>query len=104
MKAADVPAQELEESKSRVAGSLLMNMQTVSDQAFYRVAVVLNHYPLDYYDRYADRIGQVTAEDVRKLVNKYVDENRMTVVVVGPAETLKGQLEKLGAVEVVKPE
>ncbi len=103
MKAANVPDQELADAKFRVAGSLLMSMQTVSEQADRRLEGMLNGYPADYYDKYAQRIGQVTPDQIRANMTKYVLPDRMTVVVVGPAATLKPQLEKLGAVEVVTP-
>jgi zinc protease len=103
LRTTDVPAGELADAKFRVAGSLLMAMQTVTDQAARRVEGVLNHYPIDYYDKYAQRISQITSAQIKDLMNKYVQPDRMVVVVVGPAGTLKPQLEKLGAVEVVTP-
>ena len=65
------------------------------------VYCLLNGYPIDYFDKYAERIGQVTAADVKAVMDKYVQEEHMTVVVVAPAAQVKAQLEKLGAVEVV---
>ena len=34
-------------------------------------------------------------------MNKYVDNSRMTIIVVAPAESVKSQLMRLGDVEVV---
>ena len=101
LKAANVPNTEAADAKFRVSGSLLMSMQTVSEQADRRLEGMLNGYPADYYDRYAQRIGLITPELVRAAMNKYVLEDRMVVVVAGPAATLKPLLEKLGPVEVV---
>jgi zinc protease len=109
MKNEAVPEKELADAKFRVAGQLLMSMQTTEQQAGRRVDGVLNGYPIDYYDKYAERIGQVTAAEVKTLMEKYVAEDHMTVVVVAPATarnkpedvTVKEQLEKLGTVEVV---
>jgi zinc protease len=103
MKAAPVPEKELADSKFRVAGQLLMSMETIADQASRRVEGILNSYPIDYYDKYAQRIAQVSAEQVRDVVNKYVKEDQMTIVVVGPADTVKEQLGRLGPVVVVPP-
>ena len=101
MKAAPVPAPELASAKFRVAGQLLMNMETVQDQASYRVTGILNGYPIDYYDKYADRVGTVTADQIKDAMDKYVQEDHMTIVVAGPADTLKAQLEKIAPVQVI---
>jgi zinc protease len=104
MKAAPVGEKELADTKFRVAGQLLMAMETISDQAQRRVDGILNGYPIDYYDKYAERIGHVTAEQVQGVMNKYVDDKRMAIVVVAPADKVKDQLDKLGTVQVIKSE
>lgn len=104
LKTAPVPEKELADAKFRVAGQLLMSMETISEQAVQRVNGILNGYPIDYYDKYAQRISQVTADEIKTVMNKYVKEDQMAIVVVGPAETLKPQLEKLGPVVVVPRE
>jgi len=101
MRAANVPEAELYSAKFRVSGNLLMTMETIRDQATRRIDGILNGYPIDYYDKYAQRISQATPDQVRANMTKYVQENHMVVVVVGPAEAIKPQLEKLGKVEVI---
>jgi len=78
-----------------------MKVQTIGEQAEYRVEGILNGYPIDYYDNYPQRIAQVSADQVRDVMNKYVHDGEMTIVVVGPALVIQAQLEKLGSVEVV---
>jgi len=102
LKTQDVTAEELSDAQSRVAGDMLMLTQTSAQQATRRVDQVLNDYPLDYYDTYPQRIAQVTAAQVRGVMNTYVDDNRLTFVVVGPAEKLVEQLKRIGEVEVVQ--
>ena len=101
MKAAPVPEDELSEAKKRVAGQMLMQMQTIHQQADRRLVAIMNNYPVDYYDVYPERISKVTAGDIKNVMNKYVDENKMTIVVVAPATAVKSQLEKLGDVTVI---
>jgi predicted Zn-dependent peptidase len=101
LRTSEVTPTELAEAKSRVAGSFVMDMQTIAQQARFRVGGILNDFPIDYYDRYPERVGQVTAAQVRDLLNKYVDDKRMGITVVAPAEAVKSQLEKLGHVEVM---
>ena len=101
MRKANVAPEELQEAKTRVAGSLLMSMQTIGQQATYRVDGLLNDYPVDYYDNYPAKVGAITAEEVKAVMNKYVDDSRMTIIVVAPAEQVKEQLKRLGEVEVI---
>lgn len=101
MRSGPVSEKELRETQRRIAGSMLMSMQTIWQQATRRVDGILNHYPIDYYDVYPQRIAKVTAGDIQDVMKKYVDDEKMTVVVVGPAEKLKEGLGKVGTVEVL---
>ena len=101
MRAELVSDAELAEAQSRVAGGMVMAVQTIGQQAGYRVDGVLNDYPIDYYDQYPQRIAQVEKEQVRDVMRKYVLDDAMTIVVVAPAEQVKAQLEQLGPVEVL---
>jgi predicted Zn-dependent peptidase len=80
---------------------MVMGMQTVDQQADMRGRAILNDYPEDYYDQYPVHIAEVTADQVRDVMRRYVDPNKFTIVVVAPAAQVKGQLEKIGPVEVV---
>jgi zinc protease len=101
MMSANVTDQELIEAQSRVAGSACMDVQTISQQASRRMEQILNDYPIDYYDVYPKRIAEVKPDQVRQVLDKYVDPNRMLFVIVAPASVVKDQLEKLGTVEVL---
>ena len=101
MRDADVTADELAAAKRRVAGGLVMTMQTIAEQARLRGDGILNGYPIDYYDRYAGHVMNVTADQIRAVMRKYVDPNAMAIVVVAPAAEVKDQLQRLGEVQVV---
>ena len=93
---------ELAEAKRRVTGGLVMSTQTVDQAAQLRAGITLNDYPLDYYSTYADKIAAVTVQDVQDVMSKYADPKNLSVVIVGPAEVVKPQVENLGVpVEVV---
>ncbi len=102
MRTANVLENELAEAKLRVSGGLLMGMQTIQQQASYRVEAVLDEYPLDYFDQYPVNINGVTAGQVREVSDKYIRDNQMVVVIVAPAKEVKEQLQRLGDVEVVQ--
>ncbi len=100
MRDANVTDAELTESKLRVAGSMVMGMQTIEAQAGTRLEGILNDYPIDYYDQYPARLAKVNAAQVKAVMDKYVKPDAFTIVVVAPAALVKSSLEKLGAVEV----
>ncbi|RYZ61201.1 MAG: insulinase family protein, partial [Proteobacteria bacterium] len=101
MKENDITDAELNIAKQRTAGLMVLETQTIQDQAKRRTDTILNGYPVDYYDNYAKRIGQVTKAQVRDVANKYLVDDRVDIVVVGPAEIVRPQLEKFGPVDVI---
>ncbi len=101
MKGENITDAELTESKNRVAGSMVLETQTIQQQAGRRVDTILNGFPVDYYDHYAERIAKVTADEVRAVMNKYLADDKFSIIVVGPAEKVKPQLDSFGEVTVV---
>lgn len=99
MKAELLPVDELAEGKSRIIGGMALQMQTIAQQTQRRIDIILNDYPLDYFDVYPKKIEAVSAEQVRDVLRKYVDEQAMTIVVVAPAGAVRSQLTPLGDVE-----
>jgi hypothetical protein len=55
-------------------------------------------------ERYLERVKSVDAPAIAGVVKRWLDADRLAIVVVGPAATLKKQLERLGPVEMVSPE
>jgi zinc protease len=101
MRTADVTDQELSEAKLRVTGSMVMGMQTIAQQAGYRVEGILSGYPVDYYDKYPARVSEVTKAGLREVVDRHLRPDRMVVVVVAPAQEVMEQLSRLGEVRVI---
>jgi zinc protease len=101
MRGEEVTAAVLTEAMMRVSGGMVMGMQTIGQQAGYRVDAILNDYPIDYYDVYPQTLDAVSAKQVRDVVSKYVKDGEMVIVVVAPADAVKDQLKRLGEVEVV---
>ena len=99
MKNEPVGEQELAEGKSRIIGGMALGMQTISQQTGRRIDIILNGYPVDYFDAYPGKIQAVTAEALQRLMKTYVDQSKMTIVVVAPAKAVRDQLAPLGTVE-----
>ena len=98
---ADIEPSELTDTQRQVAGSMVMETQTVGQQASRRVDVELNGYPIDYFDVYPQKIAAVTADQVRGVMDEYVKPDAFTIVIVGPASIIKPQVDQLGEVQVL---
>src|SRR5205814_7471922 len=97
MASGEVKPQELEDAKSRAIGGLVMDTQTIGQQATRRIDQILNGYPVDYYDQLPQRLVSVTAPQAPDVVAKYVDDQRFVIVVVGPAAQFQTEVEAISA-------
>lgn len=96
-----VTTDELEEAQQIVSGFMVMQTQTIGQQAGRRVTIELNGYPIDYYDTLPRKVNAVTLEDVQRVMRTHVDPEKFTIVMVGPAEVLKPQLDGMGEITVL---
>ncbi len=46
--------------------------------------------PEDYWQRYRDRVRNVTAADIQRVARKYLRPEEMAILVVGPWDQIKG--------------
>jgi zinc protease len=60
--------------------------------------------PIDYWDRYPERIMAITEADAQTMAKKYLDPSRVQIVAVGNSEGVGRALRKLGPVEVYDAE
>ncbi len=97
-----VPADELAEAKAGIVRSLPSEFATVGEIAGHLGELAIHDLPDDYWNTYAQAVEQVSAADVQRVAQRYLDANRLTLVMVGPAEVVRPQLAELpiGKVEV----
>lgn len=55
-------------------------------------------YPLDFWERHAERLRNLSPEAVAEAVARYVDPERLTFLVSGPAALIEEQLQDLGEI------
>ena len=67
-------------------------MQNIITQKLYDL-------PANYWDTYPQKIESITAEDVQRVAQKYIDLNHLQVVAVGDAAKTREVLAKFGTVE-----
>jgi zinc protease len=90
---------ELAKAKSYYLGAFPFLFESPGDVA--RQWLVAGFYGLgdDYFDKYRDRIRAVTADDVKRVAQKYLRTEPVALVVVGRADSVQSQLTSYGNVE-----
>ncbi|HYT74531.1 MAG TPA: pitrilysin family protein, partial [Vicinamibacterales bacterium] len=100
-----VPADELEKAKNYVALLLPRNFETSRGAANALAQMFVYGLPADYYDTYGSHIQAVTAADVKRAADKYIQPDKFDVVIVGDVKTIGTSVKamNLGPVTVVEP-
>lgn len=92
----DLEDRELDDTKNYLMGVFPATVQTASDIASRLVDMELYGLPDDYFDRYRENIAAVTKDEITRVANKYLDPDRLLVVVVGSAKDIREPLGTLG--------
>ena len=72
------------------------------DIALQLSPLVVYGLPLGFYNGYVQQIERVTQADVQRVARKYIDPERLSIVVVGDRKQIESAIRKLGlgAVEI----
>jgi predicted Zn-dependent peptidase len=84
-----VPADELSRAKNYVALRFPGGFETTGDISRKLEEQILYRLPDDYYSKYVPNIQAVTAADVQRVAQKYIQPGRFAVVVVGDLKTIE---------------
>ena len=92
---------ELEDAKNALVLGLPADFATAGAIAGRLGELAVYGLPDDYWNRYAERVKKVTAEDVRRFALERLDPARLTVVMVANPEVVRPQLDgiPLGPIE-----
>ncbi len=91
-------AEEMRKAKDEVMNSFIFNYDTPEKTLNEQVTLAFYGYPPDYLEKYRDGIERVTAADVTRVANKYIDVSKLAVVVVGNKSEIRPPLTALGKV------
>jgi zinc protease len=80
-----VPTKELTDNKAFITGSLPLQLETNGGIARTLVSMELYDLGLDYLQRYADLINDITSKRIRAVAQKYLDPSAYSLAVAGPA-------------------
>ena len=90
-----VPADELAKAKSNLALSFPEPFASVRGTASVLADLYLYDLPADYLATYTDRVRAVTAADLARVARRYVDPERVAVVVVGDRALVEAKMRAL---------
>jgi zinc protease len=91
-------AAELRSAKDEVLNSFIFNYDSREKTLNEQVVLALYGYPPDFLEKYKAGIEKVTSADVARVANKYIDVNKLAVVVVGNGSEFGTPLRELGPV------
>lgn len=90
--------EEMRKAKDEVMNSFIFNYDTPEKTLNEQVTLAFYGYPPDYLEKYRDGIERVTAADVTRVANKYIDVTKLALVVVGNKSEIEPPLSTLGTV------
>jgi zinc protease len=94
-------ANELLQSKSYIAGSFVINRETPQQIAKDLWLIKSQNLNDDYLDKLLASVQETKIEDCQRLVEKTLTSDKLIIVVVGDANAMKPQLEKIAPVKIV---
>ena len=95
-----VPVDELENAKRAIVGSFALSLEQPQSLLQNIITQKLYNLPVDYWDTYPQKVAAITADDVQRVAQKYIDLGHLQVVAVGDASKARDVLAKYGKVEV----
>ena len=96
-----ITASELETAQGYLIGHLALDYETSEGAAAQTLQLLVYDLPLDYWNRFPERIGALTADDVWTAARERLAPDNNMIVLVGNLSGFKKDLKKLGPVEFV---
>lgn len=90
---------ELRKAKEDQLNSFIFRYDSPDKTLFEQVTLAFFGYPKDFLEKYKTGIESVTAADVSRVANKYIDPSKLAILVVGNKSQLTPPVSTLGAVK-----
>jgi zinc protease len=91
-------SEELALAKESVLNAFIFTMDTPAKVLNQAMLLEFHGFPADYFQKYPANIEKVTAADVARVAKKYVDPDKLAVLVVGNEKDFEKPLSSLGQV------
>ena len=89
-------ASELAKAKDQLLNSFIFHYDSPEKVLNEQVTLAFYGYPSDFLEKYKTGIEKVTSSDISRVANKYVDQSKLGIVVVGNPAEIKPPLNALG--------
>ncbi|MCI0338056.1 MAG: insulinase family protein [Acidobacteria bacterium] len=99
-----VPLDEFERSKRTIIGGWALQLEFPQSALQNEITRKLYGLPADYWDTYPQKIAAVTPEEVQRVARKYLNMDKMQIIVVGDAKKIADVLKQFGKVEIYDTE
>ena len=90
---------ELENAKRAIIGGFALSLENPTQRLNNIITQKSYGLPADYWDTYPQKVNAITAEDVQRVAQKYIDINHLQIVAVGDASKTRDVLAKFGTVQ-----
>lgn len=90
-----VSDEDLKNVKAGYVGKFVMQVEKPQTVARYALNIETENLPADFYENYIKNIQAVTADDVLRVMKKYVLEDHLRIIVTGKGSEVIPGLEKL---------
>jgi len=91
-------ADEMRKAKDQVLNSFIFRVDTPEKTLNEQIVLAFYGYPPDFLEKYKDGVEKVTAADVTRVANKYIDVSKLAILVVGNKSEIEPPLSQLGKV------
>jgi len=91
-----VPSEELEKAKRYLQLQLPGRFETTGGIAGQLSQLVTYDVPLSFYNSFTPNIAAVTQTDVQRVARKYIDPDRLAIVIVGDRKSIEPPLRATG--------
>ena len=91
-----VTDEELSNAKALYNGSFALGLEDPARMATFASNILINNLPADFYKTYLQRVNAVTADDILRVAQKYINYDNTRIIVVGSAAQIIDGLKKTG--------
>lgn len=100
LRGGDLPPEDLDKARSYLAGLYPLRIESPEDLAAEILNVDLFGLDPDYINQYQQRVRSAGADAVKRVAARRLPMDDLAIVVVGPAQSIRKDLETLGPVTV----
>ncbi|HEY6045550.1 MAG TPA: pitrilysin family protein [Pyrinomonadaceae bacterium] len=94
-----VSAVELENAKRAIVGGFALSLEQPQSLLGNIITQKIYDLPANYWDTYPQKVAAITADDIQRIAQKYIDLDHLQIVAVGDASKTRAIMAKFGTVE-----